>query len=212
MNWGKKKHTIRHAYIYICLNDWLEELVILTIKIRIRVDMYVLWRKLNEMHLSSNDSNWLVISFLSSEHSGTFLRLFNDRQRPIVNGRNHLFLFLDKNQLIIEFYFDYVQLNSMEYKHQTVLIWQTFVCLLLFLVNRMYKFSSLIKTWREKYFSVNAYTDPEIISTQDEIITYVNHTAKLSCIIQNRNRQHVRNERKQFDLNWRINLGHMVSC
>jgi len=38
--------------------------------------------------------------------------------------------------------------------------------------------------------SVN--TDPEIISTQDEIITYINHTAKLSCIIQNRMRQRVR--------------------
>jgi len=38
--------------------------------------------------------------------------------------------------------------------------------------------------------SVN--TDPEIISTQDEIITYINHTAKLSCIIQNRIRQRVR--------------------
>lgn len=39
--------------------------------------------------------------------------------------------------------------------------------------------------------TLSAYTDPEIISTQDEIITYVNHTAKLSCIIQHRNRQHV---------------------
>jgi len=39
---------------------------------------------------------------------------------------------------------------------------------------------------------ISANTDPEIISTQDEIITYVNHTAKLSCIIQNRIREHVR--------------------
>jgi len=33
--------------------------------------------------------------------------------------------------------------------------------------------------------------EPEIISTQDEVIAYINHTAKLSCIIQNKNRHHV---------------------
>ncbi|UJR33719.1 hypothetical protein I4U23_021148 [Adineta vaga] len=37
----------------------------------------------------------------------------------------------------------------------------------------------------------SASTEAEIVSTQDEIITYVNHTAKLSCIIQNKNRHHV---------------------
>ncbi|CAF1227382.1 unnamed protein product [Adineta steineri] len=64
----------------------------------------------------------------------------------------------------------------MEYKQQITLIGQTFVCLLFFIV----------------YFSgISANIEPEIISTQDEIITYINHTAKLSCIIQNRNRQHV---------------------
>ncbi|CAF0753489.1 unnamed protein product [Rotaria sordida] len=36
-----------------------------------------------------------------------------------------------------------------------------------------------------------ASTEAEIISTQDEIITYINHTAKLSCIIQNKNRHHI---------------------
>ncbi|CAF3321132.1 unnamed protein product [Rotaria sp. Silwood1] len=36
-----------------------------------------------------------------------------------------------------------------------------------------------------------ANTEAEIISTQDEIITYINHTAKLSCIIQNKNRHHI---------------------
>jgi hypothetical protein len=40
--------------------------------------------------------------------------------------------------------------------------------------------------------STLASSEAEIISTQDEIITYVNHTAKLSCIIQNKNRHHVR--------------------
>lgn len=34
-------------------------------------------------------------------------------------------------------------------------------------------------------------TEAEIISTQDEIITYLNHTARLSCIVQNKNRHHV---------------------
>ncbi|CAF0726951.1 unnamed protein product [Adineta steineri] len=43
-----------------------------------------------------------------------------------------------------------------------------------------------------------ADSEAEIISTQDEIITYVNHTAKLSCIIQNKNRQHVTWSRVTF--------------
>ena len=42
-----------------------------------------------------------------------------------------------------------------------------------------------------KVDGTSANTEAEIISTQNEIITYVNHTAKLSCIIQNKNRQHV---------------------
>ncbi|CAF1334440.1 unnamed protein product [Adineta steineri] len=71
----------------------------------------------------------------------------------------------------------------MEYKQQITLIGQTFVCLLFFIV----------------YFSgISANIEPEIISTQDEIITYINHTAKLSCIIQNRNRQHVTWSRVNF--------------
>ena len=37
----------------------------------------------------------------------------------------------------------------------------------------------------------SANSEAEIISTQDEILTYVNHTAKLACIIQNKNRHHV---------------------
>ena len=37
----------------------------------------------------------------------------------------------------------------------------------------------------------SASTEAEIVSTQDEIITYVNHTAKLSCIVKNKNRHHV---------------------
>ncbi|CAF1670932.1 unnamed protein product [Adineta ricciae] len=44
----------------------------------------------------------------------------------------------------------------------------------------------------------SANTEAEIISTQNEIITYVNHTAKLSCIIQNKNRQHVTWSRVTF--------------
>ena len=39
-----------------------------------------------------------------------------------------------------------------------------------------------------------AQSNPEIISTQNEVITYLNHTAKLSCIIQNKNRHHVTRE------------------
>ncbi|CAF3786732.1 unnamed protein product [Adineta steineri] len=71
----------------------------------------------------------------------------------------------------------------MEYKQQITLVGQTFVCLLFFIV----------------YFSgISANIEPEIISTQDEIITYINHTAKLSCIIQNRNRQHVTWSRVNF--------------
>ncbi len=82
----------------------------------------------------------------------------------------------------------------MEYKQSTTLLWPTFICLLFFLVNSNYKFSFIKASGQTFLFLVNGIstnTDPEIISTQDEIITYVNHTAKLSCIIQNRNRQHV---------------------
>ncbi|CAF1198450.1 unnamed protein product [Adineta steineri] len=71
----------------------------------------------------------------------------------------------------------------MEYKQQITLIGQTFVCLLFFIVYCN---------------GISANIEPEIISTQDEIITYINHTAKLSCIIQNRNRQHVTWSRVNF--------------
>ncbi|CAF1628005.1 unnamed protein product [Adineta ricciae] len=64
----------------------------------------------------------------------------------------------------------------MESKQQTMLVWQTFVCLLYFIVF---------------FNGISANTEPEIVSTENEIITYTNHTAKLSCIIRNRNRQHV---------------------
>jgi len=47
--------------------------------------------------------------------------------------------------------------------------------------------------------STLANSEAEIISTQDEIITYVNHTAKLSCIIQNKNREHVTWSRITFN-------------
>ncbi|CAF2329918.1 unnamed protein product [Rotaria sp. Silwood2] len=43
-----------------------------------------------------------------------------------------------------------------------------------------------------------AGTEAEIISTQDEIITYINHTAKLSCIVQNKNRHHITWSRVTF--------------
>lgn len=43
-----------------------------------------------------------------------------------------------------------------------------------------------------------ANSGAEIVSTQDEIITYVNHTAKLSCIVQNKNREHVTWSRVTF--------------
>jgi hypothetical protein len=46
-----------------------------------------------------------------------------------------------------------------------------------------------------------ASTEAEIISTQDEIITYVNHTAKLSCIVQNKNHEHVSKENNQILFN-----------
>ena len=39
----------------------------------------------------------------------------------------------------------------------------------------------------------SATSDAKIISTQDEITTYVNHTARLSCIIENKGRNHVNN-------------------
>ncbi|UJR13559.1 hypothetical protein I4U23_000573 [Adineta vaga] len=64
----------------------------------------------------------------------------------------------------------------MESKQQTMLVWQTFVCLLYFIVF---------------FNGISAHIEPEIVSTENEIITYVNHTAKLSCTIRNRNRQHV---------------------
>lgn len=44
----------------------------------------------------------------------------------------------------------------------------------------------------------SANSEAEIISTQDEILTYVNHTAKLACIIQNKNRHHVTWSRVTF--------------
>ncbi|CAF3753285.1 unnamed protein product [Rotaria socialis] len=59
----------------------------------------------------------------------------------------------------------------MGYKHAT-----HFVCLLFIIVN-----INLIL--------VN--TQSNIISTQDQVTTYVNQTAKLSCIIKNRNQRHV---------------------
>ncbi|CAM2724173.1 unnamed protein product [Rotaria socialis] len=59
----------------------------------------------------------------------------------------------------------------MGYKHAT-----HFVCLLFLIVN-----INLIL--------VN--TQSNIISTQDQVTTYVNQTAKLSCIIKNRNQRHV---------------------
>ncbi|CAF3611424.1 unnamed protein product, partial [Rotaria sp. Silwood2] len=45
---------------------------------------------------------------------------------------------------------------------------------------------------------ISSNIEPEIISTQNEIITYVNHTAKLSCIIENRNQRHVTWSRVNF--------------
>lgn len=59
-----------------------------------------------------------------------------------------------------------------------------------------------------------ASTEAEIISTQDEIITYVNHTAKLSCIVQNKNREHVSKTKKITKPNLfnQFDLDHMVSC
>jgi hypothetical protein len=61
--------------------------------------------------------------------------------------------------------------------------------------------------------STLASSEAEIISTQDEIITYVNHTAKLSCIIQNKNRHHVRQRHFHWNKKKKLNyLGHMVSC
>jgi hypothetical protein len=33
--------------------------------------------------------------------------------------------------------------------------------------------------------------DPEIVSSQSEVIAYVNYTGKLSCLIHNRQREHV---------------------
>ncbi|CAF1111400.1 unnamed protein product [Didymodactylos carnosus] len=38
---------------------------------------------------------------------------------------------------------------------------------------------------------VNASTSPQIISPPSEIIAYINHTARLSCIIQNKESHHV---------------------
>ncbi|CAF0839840.1 unnamed protein product [Rotaria sordida] len=65
----------------------------------------------------------------------------------------------------------------MEYKQETILIWKIFVCLLFFIIN---------------INRISANSEPKIISTQNEIIAYVNHTAKLSCIIQNRNQRHIK--------------------
>jgi hypothetical protein len=45
---------------------------------------------------------------------------------------------------------------------------------------------------------ISTKSDPEIVSTQHEVIAYVNHTAKLSCLIQNRNQQHVTWSRVHF--------------
>lgn len=39
--------------------------------------------------------------------------------------------------------------------------------------------------------TIQAKTESEIISTAYETISYVNDTAKLSCIIKNKDRQHV---------------------
>ncbi|CAF3505280.1 unnamed protein product [Rotaria socialis] len=41
-------------------------------------------------------------------------------------------------------------------------------------------------------------SDAKIISTQDEIITYVNHTARLSCIIENKGQHHITWSRVTF--------------
>ncbi|CAF1276105.1 unnamed protein product [Rotaria magnacalcarata] len=61
--------------------------------------------------------------------------------------------------------------HSMGYKHPS-----NFVCFLIFIVN----INRLLGN-----------TQSEIISTQDLVITHVNQTAKLSCIIKNRNQRHV---------------------
>ncbi|CAF1077506.1 unnamed protein product [Rotaria sp. Silwood1] len=71
----------------------------------------------------------------------------------------------------------------MEYKQESVLLWNIFVCLSFFIINTN---------------CISSNNEPEIISTQNEILTYVNHTAKLSCIIQNRNRRHVTWSRVHF--------------
>ncbi|CAM4984729.1 unnamed protein product [Rotaria socialis] len=53
--------------------------------------------------------------------------------------------------------------------HQLILLTRIFVCLLFFIVN-----INLIL----------GNTQSKIISTQDQVTTYVNQTAKLSCIIK----------------------------
>ena len=42
----------------------------------------------------------------------------------------------------------------------------------------------------------SASADPEIISTETEIIAYPNHTAKLSCVVQHKTRHHVSHEQQ----------------
>jgi hypothetical protein len=138
--------------------------------------------------------DWLYL-FLLRVFRYTFMTivLFSLRRDSVDRYIHVLVLIMRSTSSILVFcsrrksFSKYVRLVLMEYKHQT-----TFICLLFLIVNSKYKFSR----WdlQAIFILVNGVStipEPEIITTQDEVITYVNHTAKLSCLIQNRNRQHV---------------------
>lgn len=91
----RRKETHDKTCVYLYMSEWLTgreaRYTHYRDKNRSNKDMYVLRRKLNEMHLSSNDNNWLVISsslslsfaFLFDRHLNDCSALINISKRKI---------------------------------------------------------------------------------------------------------------------------------